>query len=221
MKKLIALSLLVASFAVPSAFGQGYFLFTTGKSQVYDGFTTAGTSVLSSKVDVALLWAASGTTATLPVTSTDKTGNSTTVASYTDATAWTDIAAMLSTGGWTEAVNSSTSLSVQTTSASNGGLSYNSGVSFGITGTLASTAYSLILVSWDSTYSTLAAAEAAGAAVGWSSVFSYTSSTSIATPSNMSGLAPAFGTFASVPEPCTMALLGLGGLSLLVIRRRK
>src|SRR5208282_1060153 len=58
MKKNIVIASLITSFAALSAFGQGYFQFTSGKSQVYDLFS--GPSHTSTDVDVAFLWAPSG-----------------------------------------------------------------------------------------------------------------------------------------------------------------
>jgi len=219
--------MVAVSLAATSAFGQGYVQFTTGKSQAYDGFTTAGASALSTKVDVALFWAPSGTTPAVAslLTSTPTTGNSTTVEPYTAAQAWTAIL----NGQFTLGQNgSSGNSSVIATTAANGGLSYFGGSGFNLVGTASSTAYSIYFVSWDSTYATPAAAAAAnggaGAAVGWSQAFTYTTVNNLGQPSAMSSLTPGFGTFipfAPTPEPATLALAGLGGASLLLFRRKK
>jgi hypothetical protein len=58
MKKIILIASLTASLTGLSAFGQGYFQFVTGKSQVWDCFT--GSPQLATTVNVAFLWAANG-----------------------------------------------------------------------------------------------------------------------------------------------------------------
>lgn len=226
MKKILALSLLAVSLAVPSAFGQGYFLFTTGKSQAWDGFTTAGVSTTSSNVKVAFLWAAAGTLTPFQVASTSTTGNSSTTAASAGwdlTTAWNTI--NNGADAWTLAVNSSSSTLASVNTAANGGVSYNGGFSFGVTGTSPNTTYSLIIIGWNGAYADPTAAALAGSAVGWSTVFQYGSKDSLTTPNNMIAQGANFGVFAPsaapVPEPSTLVLAGLGGLSLLAFRRKK
>jgi PEP-CTERM motif len=221
MKKILALTLLAVSFAAPSVFGQGYFLFTTGKSQAYDGFTTPGSSALSANVKVAFLWAAANTLSPFAIASTPTGGNSTTTESYTVAQAW----GLINGGatGWTLAVNNGTSAIASVNTAANGSVTYNGGFSFGVTGTAANTQYSLILIGWNGAYADPTTAAANGSAVGWSSVFQYNSKDNLTTPNNMAAQGANFGVFvpASVPEPSTMALAGLGGAAMLLFRRRK
>ena len=223
MKKIIALSILAVSFAVTSAFGQGYFQFTTGKSQVYDGFTTPGASALGSTMNVAFLWAPSGTATPMPISATPSSGNSSTTEPYTVAQAWAAI--MSSSDNWTLALNAGNADSLASVlCAANGSVTYNGGVSFGVTGTSPSVTYSVFMIAWNGAYATPQAAQTAGSAVGWSSVFSYDSVTAIGTPGNFSAQAPSFGVFipaAPVPEPSTLALAGLGGFGLLMALRRK
>ena len=108
----------------------------------------------------------------------------------------------------------------------NGSLSYNGGGSFDIQGTLTSTAYTLMLVSWDGTaFSTFAQALAAKTgSIGWSAPIQVTSGTSAIDNTVVSAPFSQFGTFtpvAAVPEPGTMVLAGLGGLAMLGLRRKK
>ena len=226
MKKIIAISLVAVSFAATSAFGQGYFQFTSGKSQVYDGFTTPGVSALGATVNVAFLWAAAGLTPAVDALATHSipTGNSTTTAAsvgYTAATAWT---AILTAPGWTLAHNSADSSLVTALTSATGAINYNGGGAFGVLGTTDITAYTIYEISWSSAYATAALAAAAngglGSAVGWSPPVQYTPVTQIGFPSTMVGQFASFGVF-GVPEPTMMTLAALGGLSLLAFRQCK
>jgi hypothetical protein len=85
-------------------------------------------------------------------------------------------------------------------------------------GIIGGNSYEMYAIAWNSAYATPALAAANGAAVGWSSSFLY--ATGVSSLATVTATAiPAFGVFA-VPEPSTMALAGLGGLSLLFFRRR-
>ena len=219
MKKLVIISTLIASFAGLSAFGQGYFLFTSGKSQVYDGFST-GVSHTATDVNVAFLWAASSAVpsvdsilASVPTTAT--TGNST----WTAATAWT---AILDDPNFTLALNSGTGNSLATVGTlATGAFSYNTGNAFPVLNTAVNGNYTVFIIAWNSLYATPAAAAAANSAVGWGSPFAYTAAALTGAPQTMIGASPNFGVGGIVPEPTTMVLAGLGGLALLAIRRRK
>lgn len=219
MKKLVLISTVIASLAGFSAFGQGYFQFTTGKSQAWDGFSTGVAHTAA--VNVAFLWAAQGSVPTVEgilngVPTTATTGNST----WSAAAAWT---AILNDPLFQLAVNSGTgnSLAVALTTTA-GAVSYNSGGAFaGPTATAAGSIYTLYMIGWSSAYATPSLASAAGAAVGWSQAFDYTATALTSVPNNMIGRTPNFGIGGIVPEPTTMALAGLGSLMLLAIRRRK
>jgi len=220
MKKIIAIAVVAAAFATTGAFGQGYFTVSTGKSVAFDGFSTAGTSLLDTKVGVALFWAAASTTTPFALASTPITGNSTTVESYSASQAW----AALTGSSFVQATSTAIGGNVQSTTSSTGVLKYNNGTTFDITGTSAGTTYSLLFVSYDATqYASAAAAALGGGAIGWSVVVQSTAAISTGTPPS-----PAlgqFGTFTPAvvvsPEPTTVALAGLGGLALLGLRRKK
>ena len=220
MKKIVFVVSLVASFVGFSSFGQGYFQFTTGKSQVWDGFST-GVAHVDSNINVAFLWGLSGAAPQVesilngvPTTATAATST------YTPQAAWT---AILNDPNFTLAVNDSTSALAVTRTSSNGAITYNGGSAFPVTGTTIGT-YTLFMIGWDGSYATPAQAAANAAAVGWSQAFQYTSFVATASPNSMSGVTPEFGVVGmvdTIPEPASMTLAGLGGLSLLLLRRRK
>jgi hypothetical protein len=233
MKKLVLISTVIASLAGMSAFGQGYVLFQTGKSTGYDGFTTPGVSGLAATVDGALMWAPSGTVQTPLVNtmsslaSTPTTGNSTTTESYTVAAAWT---AILSDPNFTLAYNfnggSPTTGNAIMTSSSTGvfGSALNSFNMSNVSGSqvaVIGTTYSMFLITWNAAFATPAAAQTAGSAVGWGPVFQYTAYALTSSANSMLALVGRSGTFIPAPEPTTLALAGLGSLSLLLFRRRK
>jgi hypothetical protein len=214
-KTLITITLALTGFA---SFGQGYFLFTTPVRTCWDAFTTPGVSKVGATMNIGFLW---GSTANTPLISSLLASSATNGTSqFSKATAWSDI---LSDPNFTLAVNNGASGTAGTaifTTTAGGAVTYNSSGTFGVTGTSA-TSYTLYLVGWSSAYATPGAAQTAGAAVGWSNPFTYAAVSSIGSPLTMaaSGLT-AFGVTNPVPEPATMALFGLGGLSLLMFRRR-
>jgi len=217
MKKLVLISTLIATFAGLSAFGQGYFLFTTGKSQVWNGLGATATPN-STAIDVAFLWSAGATApdvsailSSVPTSAT--TGNTV----WSASAAWSDI---LNDPNYTLALNNTSGLVASVAATANGAINYNSGTAVGIANTSVGTLYHVYEIAWNGAYATPALASAANAAVGWSSVFTYTAYAFTATPTGFTGLAPQFGTGGIVPEPTTMALAGLGGLALLAFRRR-
>ncbi len=225
IKKLILAGVILTTASI-TTFAQGYFNFATAKSYVYDNFTTQGTTVVApGTVDVAFLWAVTGTTDLLSPAG-NPTNNTT---AFTPANnPYNSITAML-IAGWNIATNTANnsvaSIVDNASGVAKGGIAYNGGVGFQVAGTTAGNAYSVVVIGWDSTYTTLAAAIAANAAVGWSDLFTYASGASSSSPISLfsgSGMT-AFGTtpITVVPEPSTMALAGLSGLAALLFRRKK
>ena len=201
-----------------STFGQGYVLFVTEKNGVYDNFSGAS-QVAAGDVTSTFLWAPTGTADPLGA------GSSSTATSA--AGAWATIASMLSSG-WSVAVNAATSNEVDVADNASGAFkgqsAYNGGVAFGLAGNYTPGAsLEMVVIGWDNLTGagTLEQAEDPQP-VGWSGAFTYatgaTSGSTVSTFGN-SGEAP-FGV-ASVPEPASLALAGLGGLSMLFLRRRK
>jgi len=226
MKKIIALSLVAGAFAATSAFGQGFLVLQSGKTAATDDFTTPGTAINDTKVDVAL-FISSSSTAT-PLVESLFNGTATaggTITSSVGQTAWTDITTDPNFAEAIDATATPGNFVVMQTSTK-GVAQYNSGSGFGLqNGTSVGENVSFYEVSWNgSLFSTLAAAAAADGAVGWSPVLNSQTMTSQSSVTPESPLFTSFGTLgvvASVPEPGTMALAALGGLSLLAFRRKK
>ncbi len=215
MKKIIVVASLITSLTSLSAFGQGYGLFTGNPRTVWDSFTYPDQPHVTSNVNVAFLWGMNGSAPLVESILNGVPTNATSMTSpFSIDAAWTDI---VTDPNFTLAHNASDNSLVSTRTLANGGFSYNSSSTFGISGTTAGTTYTLFVIGWDATYATPQLAAAAGSAVGWSPAFSYSVTSEIGTPLTMpaSGLAH----FGVVPEPTTMALAGLGSLSLLLFRR--
>ncbi len=211
MKKLILVSLITSCLTGLSAFGQGYFQFVTGKSgQVWDCFT--GSPHTATTVNVAFLWAANGS---VPEVEMYGASPPDTPPGVWPPMAWT---AILTDPNFTLAVNDANGSVAVTRSLSNGVINYNGGTAFGVTGTSVGTTYALYLIGWNAAYATPALAAANLSPVGWSALFNYTAFASTVTPTSFAGLVGQFGVWGS-PEPSTLALAGLGGLSLFLLRR--
>ena len=222
MKKIITLNLLAVWLATAAAFGQGYFNFVTGKSQAYDGFTTPGVFVLSTTVNTTFLWGPTNATPDVAAATSHASSPTNWITGVISQgwyvyNAWNAIP----DGQFTLATNSSTSALVTQRTAANGSIAYNGGASFGVAGTTGNTTYAIYLISWDAQFATPQLAAASGTAVGWSTPFLYLSGV-IPSSSNLNmSSAPGFGTSAPpVPEPATLTLAVLGGLSLLAFRRK-
>jgi len=217
----------------------------------YDEFTTPGVGVQdgaagSSAIDVAFLWNSTGATDLLPSVGTSfgqKGGTPTDqvatngVTSVGSANPLTQIASMLS-AGWTLGQNlnsgaGSASLGTVVTTAGTlgtkfGAIEYYNGGASGTpfefsSSTVAASGGSvtMVMIAWNAS----AGANYQNASdMGWSNPFGATVGTS-SSDSN-AGIAQSadslnqFGV-APVPEPTTLALAGLGGLSMLFLRRRK
>lgn len=223
MKKTLVLATL-AAFAAVSSYGQGVINYQGFLHNVGNNYTTPGTIAYTTGIDVELLFGPSST-----ATAVSAIANSSSPASfsYTIAAAW---AAIMGDGSFSAVDGTSGNPPALFQSAANGGGTYNGAASYVANNLIAGTTYHFYEVAWytdGGLYTTLNAAQAAGMPVGWSQAFLYTpvSSTGAPPPTPGNLTAALVGNFlvggTAVPEPTTIALAGLGGLSLLLFRRRK
>jgi hypothetical protein len=230
MKKLVLIAALITTVSGMTAFGQGWINFTGVRYNVVNEFTTPFVvNTLYTGMDVALYVATvSGTSVAAPAAEGILNGTAvgTTAGSWNANTygAWSTI---MNDGNYQLAsdVLASQSVIMGVATGSHGGsfLYMNGGnnnvemnTAAGITG---GGTYEMYAVAWNSAYgATPLAASLAGAPLGWSQEFSYaTGGSALATV-----VATSINQFAVlVPEPSTIALAGLGGLSMLLFRRRK
>jgi len=230
MKKLIISSVLGIVVAASSAFGQGWAELVTSPHFIWDDTGTYSGATISnprfdSSFDVAMMYG-TGTPAVAAIAAGNPTNNSTLGATtsyspFSATAAWSDI---MNDANF--AIASSNSVAWVATGTASGGSSANGGSEFAVAGSTALTTYSVFLIAWNTEGGTLLtpqAASAAGAAVGWSPTFSY--QFQAAPPTGNAPAQPAFTAFGigyyPTPEPTTLALAGLGGISMLFLRRRK
>jgi hypothetical protein len=223
--KIAIIATLIATSGM-NIFGQGYVTFNGSTSSLWNEFTTPGLGVRgNANINVAFLWAPVGTADLLPaVGSQFSTRGGAAVNQVATngvdsiATGLSSLQAMLS-GGWQFASNGTSLASITIGSAAN--FSYGQ---FQLAGSSAGTAYSIVVIGWDSASGLTAILNGSIAAIGWSNPFNYTTGASTLDPNgqtlftgagmNQFGVAP-------VPEPTTLALAGLGAASMLIFRRRK
>ena len=218
MKKTL-LIITVAALTGLSSFAQGYFSLAGAARSSWDIFNQANPK-LAATMNIGILWAPSSAITSLgALGAAPPTNNPTTYTSNPWAAIQTDLA-----GSWKLAVDFNTAAVIQPTTAANSGWAYTTTGGFSsipVQNTASGTAYKLYVVGYDKTAGTLLNAASIGAAVGYSSVFTYNSVDSIGTPSTLSQSGFVQFGVNQVPEPGTFALAGLGIASMLIARRRK
>jgi len=244
MKKQIALLATIIAASGFSAFGQDWVnLGTANANWVYDEFTTPGVGVYAGNndVNVTILWAATGTSDQLPSVGTAfglKNGAASNqvatngVTSVGSANPVATITTMLASG-WSIATNMSSgagsaatglvSTPTELVGTKSGAITpYDGGNDFELLGGtgVSSSSIEMILLAWNGSASSYTTASA----LGWSNPFTDQVGSSSSDPAGgtqQSGLLLNQFGVANVPEPTTLALAGLGGLSMLFLRRRK
>jgi PEP-CTERM motif len=220
MKKLLILISIGIVLTTASTFGQAYFSFGSPPHRVWDDTLDTGPTIATG-FDAVFLWGPMGDTPLVSgIINGTPTNNTVFINPY--AGQWQDILTdpnftIASTG------TGSTATEYIASANANGSFAYDDAIAVPVTGTTSGTTYALIVVAWNTEgglYTTPSEAAAAGAPVGWSPVFDYTAGyPPPSTPPALTNPTP-FGIYPA-PEPTTLTLAGLGGISMILIRRRK
>ena len=238
MKKQIAILATILVTAGFSAFGQGYVNVNIANGWIYDEFTTPGVGAKAADIDIAFLWAASGTADTLTSYGSQFQTNSLGINGVA-SNGVSSVSSPLSTvstmigSGWNWVTNDYSGTAgfgnlVTVTTGTKGGAAYTQGfnsTTIQVLGSSLGQTIELIAIAWNA--SAGANGYSTATDYGWSNPFNYvtgasssdTAGTVVMSSENLTPFGVAG--VASVPEPTTLALAGLGGLSMLFLRRRK
>jgi len=236
MKKQIAILAALVATSGFAAFGQDYLeISITGTKYVWDNSTTPGVGLpaTAGEYDVAFLWAPTGTADSLPSVGTEFASTFTPtdqVATNGVTSTGAGIAAIQSmlSSGWSIGEYFGGGSNIVTTTGAKGAITASPGV-FELQGGTGTSGSSIEMIFFAFNASDTALATGAGGnglssvtALGWSNPFSTTVGSGSSDPNAGGGQSGANGFgVAPVPEPTTLALAGLGGLSMLFLRRRK
>jgi hypothetical protein len=225
MKKLIAILATTIAAGGFSAFAQDWVTVQdSGNGLVWDEFTTPGTSHEAPAGDVTIdvLWATSGTSD--PLSGTATTGGtepSSSTISTMLSSGWT-LMQDYNSGAGTAALGTVATTTGGTIAKGGSIVAFNSGGSpfeFDQTSAVASgSSIEVIFLGYNSAASSWSSAQD----LGVSGLSTVSVGTTVGDPNATSPeTAAAFGVVGAVPEPTTLVLAGLGGLSMLGLRRRK
>jgi len=220
MKKLV-LTLGLVAIVGSSAFAQGNFIFQSAAGAIWDDWSGAPSATLPRRDNTNYVAFLIGTGTSL--ISSYQSSTPTNQVGVNGQTAWTDL---LTDPNYKLATNTSGNVLVEGQTSTVGAISYNGGAVITVAGTSGTGgSVTVIAIAWSDLFGTNPfAAMAAGAPIGWSAAFTYAYAPGpvpgpAGTPGNMNGLFQ-FGV-QPVPEPTTLALIGLGSASLLIFRRKK
>jgi len=206
MKKTLIIAA-VAFVAAVSSFAQGNVNFQGALNQFK--VNTNGTAINLAGVNLTLLFSTGTTLPSVDGIALQNAGSGTLGSSFVTnnttfniSTAWS---AILSDGNYFQVQGTNAPGSILAVSSSTGGWSYNAASSFSAPNVTAGVTYYAYVIGWIGSQTTLAAAAAAGDAVGWSQSFQYTPTGGVTGAANSNGLEGKFAVLVPTPEPSTMA----------------